>query len=235
MPRKTLLAVTLAASLYLSAGTAMAGVTCQTDAAAEIAGASVNGPRTDWNPPVWDFFMSDLNLGVSVQADMRDEANAKAQAWLSDQVSSACTREAIPPQPPASGNPAPSATASPSIIAQATDLVNAAHVVFRGASWGPVPLYTVELPSLNMGIDVAANSTEEARANVLPSVIVALGGTWSAPVSAGTAPSLVAPLLGQPTTASVVTASSVLAGAVAGANRFGAVDPAIAAAMLATG
>lgn len=232
----------------VAAGAAQAGITCQTDAAAEIAGANVNGPRAGWDPPAWTFDMPDLNTSVDVQAYTQQDASSKAQAWLSGEVSAACDADAraaaaanqsapASGSSPASATSSPTATASPAVTTQATDLVNAAEVVYRGNSWGPVPLYTVNLPSLNMSIDVAANSEAEARANVLPTVIVALGGTWNAPASAPTSatPTSAASAPATPSTETVVTPSTVLTQPIAGANRFGALDPAVATALLVTG
>jgi hypothetical protein len=181
------------AALVVATPVAHAGVTCQTDAAAMIAGAAVNGPRAGWDPPVWTYDMPSLNMSVDVQAYTRAEADSKAQTWLSGQVTAACAAAQPAPAPGDAATPTTAAApvaATPEQTASAQQLVNAAEVVYVGNSWGPVPLYRVALPSLNMSIDVAANNADEARANALPTVLAHLAGVGGATTDPAIAPAV---------------------------------------------
>ena len=175
---RTALAACVAAALALAAivaPIASAGVTCQTNAASEIAGANVNGPRAGWDPPVWTFDMPDLNMSVDVQDYTHDGAASKAQAWLQSQVDAACSQQATAPAGASMTSTAPTYDAQST--SQAQTLANAAPVTYVGNSWGPVPIYEVALPSLNMTIDVAAPDEASARNAVVPTIAAALGGT----------------------------------------------------------
>jgi len=266
----TTLALSIAVALASYTSTAQAGVTCTTNAAAEIAAAAVNGPRAGWDPPVWTFDMPDLNMSIDVQAYTQPDAAAKAEAWLAGQIP-ACAVEApvAPPAAPSgttgttgdttttSTTTDTTTTAAPTAstptydaptTSQAQTIIDSATVTYRGNSWGPVPLYTVDLrPGINMTVDVAANSEADARAAVLPVVAAALGGTLvaSAP-SATQTPAAAADATTAPTVnptgdtsapgtwsgSSVITSSTVLTQSVDGANRFGTLDPALATALL---
>jgi hypothetical protein len=206
MTMRKLVLFACTAALVVVAPVAHAGVTCQTDAAAMIAGAAVNGPRAGWDPPVWTFDMPSLNMSVDVQAYTRAEADGKAQTWLSDQVTAACAAAQPAPAPAPDDAAAPTTAAAapttPEQTASAQQLVNAAEVVYVGNSWGPVPLYRVALPSLNMSIDIAANSADEARANALPTVLAHLAGVGGATTDPAIAPAVA------PASASAVVAPS---------------------------
>ncbi len=190
MFRRTLILLAVTVAALVAAGASVAGVTCQTNAAQEIAGANVNGPRAGWDPPVWTFDMPDLNMSVDVQDYTRDGAAAKAQAWLQSQV---------PACPPTNtdGSPVPAPapvtpTFDPATTAQAQTIVAQSDVTYVGNAWGPTPIYRVTIPSLNMTVDVAANSPDEARAAALSVIATTIGGTPVQPTTPA-APVVVTP------------------------------------------
>jgi hypothetical protein len=194
--------------------TANAGVTCTTSAAAEIAGATVNGPRAGWDPPVWTFDMPDLKMSVDVQDYTHDGAAAKAQTWLQGQVDGACAVASpapAPTQPAGTATPAPTSPASNAPAVDQTDaattLLAAATITYVGNSWGPTPIYEAALPTLNTTIDVAASSADEARSLLVPTVAAMLGGS-AAPVTSPAAPITQPTTTGETTTVSTSTTAT---------------------------
>lgn len=165
------------AAVAATASPASAGVTCQTDAAAAIAGASVNGPRTDWTPPVWDFYVASLSLGVGVQANTLDEARSKAQAWLQGEVDKACAAEQAATPTGTTTSATTASTTSSTSYPEASALVAAAPIQNLGNAWGPLPLWRLTFPDLNLGVDVQAADEASAREAAIPAVAQAIGET----------------------------------------------------------
>lgn len=194
------------------AGAVHAGVTCSTDAAAEVASATVTDRGTNWGPtPLWTIDFPDLSMSVDLYAN--DEASARAAAtdWLSGQISSACSAD-NPSSPSGgdgasapSGGTSSSPTAPTDYSAQAQALAASATVTLLGNSWGATPLWEVSVPSLNMSVDVYANSADEARTAAIPTIQSALenaaGGGGGGTSSGGQTATASAPTSGEPTTA----------------------------------
>lgn len=226
-----------AAVALIVTSTALAGgITCDTDASAEIAGATVTGPRTDWTPPVWTFDMPDLSTSVDVQADTESEAATKAEAWLSDQVAAACAAQQAQTTTTTQGAGTDSATtqaATPTYSAstQAQQLAASAIVTGPRTQWNP-PEWTVTVPSLNLSVDVGATSEAAARIAALPVIDQALGNDTSG-ASTSSVQSTTAITTGATTTGAAGTIAT--GGAVAGTSLFGDLDPAIATALKAHG
>jgi hypothetical protein len=164
---KTLAAAILGAAL-LFAGSAHRSLAadCLTDAAGTLANANVQYVGSDWGPiPLWRVTVPSLNMTVDVAANSADEARAAVAATL--QCPPAAPGPA--PQPPAS-----SSTTTAESDAQAQQLVASAEVTYVGGDWGPLPLWRVTIPSLNMTVDVAAATADDARAAVVHTVSVAI-------------------------------------------------------------
>ena len=53
---------------------------------------------------------------------------------------------------------------------RAQQIIDAATVTYKGNDWGPVPLWTVELPTLNASVDIHAFTEAEARQKAVPAV-----------------------------------------------------------------
>lgn len=53
---------------------------------------------------------------------------------------------------------------------RAQQIIDAATVTYKGNDWGPVPLWTVELPTLNASVDIHAFTEAEARQKAVPEV-----------------------------------------------------------------
>lgn len=238
------IAALTAVAAVIFAPAASAGVTCSTDAAAAIAAAAVNGPRAGWDPPVWTFDMPTYNMSVDVQAYDQPTAASKAQAWLQGQVDAACAAEnPAPPSAPNGGDTsAPTTQPAPTVdqTAAAQALVDAAPVTYVGNSWGPIPLWRVDLPSLSLSIDVAANSADEARTAVVGMVADRLAAanpqtvTTTQATTTTTAPTVDATPAPAPTVAPV-TAPGVTTVPIEVARLLTpTLDPGIRAMLLAT-
>jgi hypothetical protein len=197
--KKAVLTFAAAAVLTLSAATgsalASAGVSCSTDTSAEVAAASVTNRGFAWSSPaqpnpLWTVSLDDLNSTVDVYAADESGARAAAKSYLDGQVAAlncAGTPAPAPTATPPTGDTPPNGTtttpAAPtaSWTAQASDLAASASVTYVGNSWGPVPVYRVSVSSLNLTLDVNANSEGEARTAAIPTIASMLARSGAAP------------------------------------------------------
>jgi hypothetical protein len=196
------------AAVAATASPASAGVTCQTDAAAAVAGAAVNGPRQGWTPPVWTFDMPSMSMSVDVQADTLSEAQDKARAYVQSQVDAACSAEqqTTPQGDTTSG--AASAT-TPASYPQASELVASAPIQYVGNSWGPLPMWRLTFASINLSVDVQAADEASARTAVIATVARVIGeAPTSDPAPTETNAQVVGVKTDPPAPAKTVTAGS---------------------------
>lgn len=161
-------AVLIAAAAATFVPNAHAGVTCATDAAAEVAGATVTGPRTAWNPPDWTFNMPDINETIDAQGNTQADAAAVVVAELQAEISAECAKQSTTTQAAAPASQGLSPTTTAANLSAPAPAPTIASVTYIGDAWGPVPIWRVTYSNGDM-VDVAANDAASAEAAVTAS------------------------------------------------------------------
>jgi hypothetical protein len=171
----------LAAGVALAlpgAGAFASSLDCATDAAATVAAAQVVYVGNSWGPvPLYRVTLPTGSIDVHANSEQ------EARDIVSASLVAKCPVVTEPVEPVTEPAPAPEPEPAPTFDpnTEVGQILTAAAVTYLGDSWGPVPLYRVAVASLNVSVDVHANSPDEARAVAAPAVTAALEASRSAP------------------------------------------------------
>lgn len=179
------LAVGMTAAFWVTS--AHAQVSCSTDPSYETSIAAVVDRGYAWSSasqpnPLWEVTFTDLNESVDVYATSDSDARSVAAQYLVGEINNlGCTATSTDTDTATVVTPPPSTTQAAQTVAvtqattitqdclsEAAQLVAASSVSYVGNSWGPVPIWRVDLrPGLNATVDVAADSGADAQIAVI--------------------------------------------------------------------
>jgi hypothetical protein len=167
----TVITITLAAATFASADAPLGAQQFQVQAQQIIAAATVTYMGNAWGPiPLYEV---NLQPALAMTIDVADYSADAARNDPSVLASVETTLWQNAGSPPAPGAPPATAAAPGTVsdavqpfVAQATSLVAAAPATYVGNSWGPEPIYELNLlQPLNMTVDVYAYTAAAANSD----------------------------------------------------------------------